>query len=427
MKWKLASGLILVSCVILQAAPVMAASSTTITGTVPLVTYDISVSNIGYHRATISWKTNGKATSQVFYDTEFHGDTANYAYHSAEDATLVTEHSIRLTGLSSETTYHYRVRSAISDTGAISDDYTFRTLSAGDGGDGDGGTAYYIETDLFGAEQGFRISRTGEILESIGATSADGMLTVYIPKGTIAKDKNDERLSGLEAAVNETPPSAPEGANIIRLPYDFRPAGATFDPPITLTWSYHPDTLPEGVAEEDLVIAYYDQDADKWVELDCTVDTENNSVTAKVSHFTTFAIMANLPPPPPLAAFAVSKLSISPTEVETGEEVTINIEVANIGGREGSHPVSLWIDGVLEETKEVTLAPGAVKIIAFAVTKGEPGTYMVKVDRFTDSFVVKERAAPPPPISKAINWQLVGGILAAIVLGLVIFLLVRRR
>lgn len=55
MKWKLASGLILVACVILQAAPVMAATDTTvITGTVPLVTYDVSASNIGYHRATIS-------------------------------------------------------------------------------------------------------------------------------------------------------------------------------------------------------------------------------------------------------------------------------------------------------------------------------------------------------------------------------------
>ncbi|GAH61463.1 unnamed protein product, partial [marine sediment metagenome] len=77
---------------------------------------DVSASSIGYHGATISWKTNGDATSQVFYDTVYHGDIGDYAYHTDVETTLVTEHSVRLTGLSSGRTYHYRVRSAIPDT-----------------------------------------------------------------------------------------------------------------------------------------------------------------------------------------------------------------------------------------------------------------------------------------------------------------------
>ena len=159
----------------------------------------------------------------------------------------------------------------------------------------------YVETNLFGLEADFRISRSGEIVKTIEATSADGNLTITIPKGTIALDKKGKPLGSLEVAVDKSPPDPPTGANIIGLAYDFGPLGATFDPPITFTWSYDPDTLPEGVAEEDLVLAYYDEVAGEWVELDCVVDTENDTITASVEHFTTFAIIGVVTPPPPPA------------------------------------------------------------------------------------------------------------------------------
>lgn len=124
------------------------------------------------------------------------------------------------------------------------------------------------------------------------------MVTVSIPKGTLALDEDGERLEILVIAVDETPPTPPEDAHIIGLAYSFEPEGATFDPPISVTWSYDPEALPQGVAEEDLVIAYYDQAAGEWVELDCVVDTENNIITASVSHLTTFAIIGAITPPP---------------------------------------------------------------------------------------------------------------------------------
>ncbi|GAJ23619.1 unnamed protein product, partial [marine sediment metagenome] len=154
------------------------------------------------------------------------------------------------------------------------------------------------KTDLFGIEGRFLISGEGEILKTIEATSEDGMLTITIPKGTIALEEDGKRLKGLEAVVDESPPDPPEDAHIIGLAYDFRPDGATFDPEITFTWSYDPDALPEDVAEEDLVLAYYDEDAGKWVELDCVVDTKNNIITASVPHFTCFAIIGAVTPPP---------------------------------------------------------------------------------------------------------------------------------
>ena len=128
MKWKLVSCVVVLACLVIQAMPVMADGSTDVTGTVPLVTSSVSVSNIGYSSATISWNTNGDATSQVSYDTVAHADIADYA-DSVTDDTLVTVHSIPLTGLSSGITYHYRVKSAINSDEAVSADYTFTTSS----------------------------------------------------------------------------------------------------------------------------------------------------------------------------------------------------------------------------------------------------------------------------------------------------------
>jgi len=180
-----------------------------------------------------------------------------------------------LTGLASSATCHYRVRSAVSGAEFVSDDYTFRTLTpAAPPRRGGGGFAptYYLDTDLFGVEESYRISYSGKILETIEATSTDVVLTVTIPKGTTAKDENGKRLKSLQTAVDETPPEPPEDAYIIGLAYDFGPDGATFDPPITLTRSYDPDALPEGVDEEDLVLAHYDEEAGEWVELPPVVD-----------------------------------------------------------------------------------------------------------------------------------------------------------
>ena len=155
-----------------------------------------------------------------------------------------------------------------------------------------------IKAKLFGVSFTFSIDKYGKILETIKFTSKDGKFTLTIPKGTIALDKYGDPLETLEADVDESPPDPPEDAHIIGLAYNFGPDGATFDPPITVEFTYDPDDLPEDLEdEEDLVIAYYDEDDDEWVELDCVVDTVNNTITASVSHFTTFAIIGAVTPP----------------------------------------------------------------------------------------------------------------------------------
>jgi hypothetical protein len=115
----------------LPAGQVRAATgSTAITGSVPLVIYEVSASKINHFTATIYWKTNGAATSQVFYDTVTHNTIVGYAYCTRERKALVEKHKITLSKLSPSTIYYYRVVSTAGDVESVSDEYTFTTLPA---------------------------------------------------------------------------------------------------------------------------------------------------------------------------------------------------------------------------------------------------------------------------------------------------------
>jgi Purple acid Phosphatase, N-terminal domain/Kre9/KNH-like N-terminal Ig-like domain len=124
--------LIAIVALCLPASVSAAGSTTRISGTIPLKIYNPMAANITDQGATITWSTNGNATSQVFYDTKFHNSTDEYAYHSPVDSTPVLQHSLALNGLSPGTTYHCRVKSVYGsgELVAISADFTFTTLPA---------------------------------------------------------------------------------------------------------------------------------------------------------------------------------------------------------------------------------------------------------------------------------------------------------
>ncbi len=90
----------------------------------PPVISNVQVTNITATGATITWTTNENADSKVDY-----GLTAGPPYTDTEtDGAMVTSHSIDLTGLSSGTTYHFRVRSGDgSGNEAFTSDAVFTT------------------------------------------------------------------------------------------------------------------------------------------------------------------------------------------------------------------------------------------------------------------------------------------------------------
>jgi len=254
-----------------------------------------------------------------------------------------------------------------------------------------------LEVDLSGDETKHVINRQGELQETVERISDDKMLILTLPEGTIALDEENEPLKRLEITIEEYPPPPPKEANFIGLvynfiglDYNFEPSGAIFIPSMAITFYYEDSMLPEGVAEEELILAYYNEELGEWVNLTSYVNTWANSVTTEISHLTTFAILSYLHP----AAFVASDLSITPDEVNTGEEVTISFTITNAGGITGSYEIPLKIDGAMEATQAVTLVGGISKEITFTTVKDTAGTYTVTANGLSGTFTVK--AIPKP-------------------------------
>jgi hypothetical protein len=87
-----------------------------------------TASNITGSSATIIWTTNEAATSRVEY-----GLTTGYGTSTALDPTLVTAHSVTITGLAPSTTYNWRVRSMdAAGNETVSANSTFATAAVSD-------------------------------------------------------------------------------------------------------------------------------------------------------------------------------------------------------------------------------------------------------------------------------------------------------
>jgi arabinogalactan endo-1,4-beta-galactosidase len=86
----------------------------------------VSASPITTSTATITWFTDEPATSQVEY-----GMTVSYGLSTTLDTSLVTGHSVNLSGLGTYTTYHYRVKAEdAAGNEAVSEDHSFTTSAA---------------------------------------------------------------------------------------------------------------------------------------------------------------------------------------------------------------------------------------------------------------------------------------------------------
>jgi hypothetical protein len=94
-------------------------------GAVPIgpVITSVTATNITGTSATITWTTSEPSTSQVNY-----GTTTGYGSSSILNATLVTSHSVTLSGLTPGVTYDYDAVSAnASNTSSTSANFTFAT------------------------------------------------------------------------------------------------------------------------------------------------------------------------------------------------------------------------------------------------------------------------------------------------------------
>ena len=88
------------------------------------------------------------------------------------------------------------------------------------------------------------------------------------------------------------------------------------------------------------------------------------------------------------------------------QEVTITADVTNSGGQEGSYTVILKINGETQATTEITLGAGESEQVDFTVSDNQAGHYLVVLGSLSGEFVS----------SLWLNWWVIGGIVAALIL-----------
>ena len=146
---------------------------------------------------TVTWTTDDPSTSRVIYDTVSHsvlGSAPNYGYPNSttEDSTLVTSHSVTITGLGTGTTYYYRVISHGSPEAVGSEhNFTVGLLFGPPGGPGDGLTPAGGGAPAGG---GGGAAPAGAVLGvAIGPFIETGVLGETTPSATLSQSKTTEK------------------------------------------------------------------------------------------------------------------------------------------------------------------------------------------------------------------------------------------
>ncbi|UCG54654.1 MAG: hypothetical protein JSV32_00070, partial [Dehalococcoidia bacterium] len=243
------------------------------------------------------------------------------------------------------------------------------------------------------------ISQSGELFDYIEALSLDSKLSLYIPSGTFARNINNVALRSIRITTLSEPPEVSENTEMIGLAYELTPAGANFDPPITLTIEYDTSEIPQGVSESYLIVAKWDEIEKKWVECESTVDLKAHTVSTKIDRFSIYTVMAIKHP----ANFTIADLKINPHEVTSGESISISVLITNIGYLTGSYPVTLKIDNEAVATKDVTLAGGTSQTVTFTTAKDITGTYSVNVNGLSGTFTLKRVHLPANFTTSTLN------------------------
>lgn len=271
------------------------------------------------------------------------------------------------------------------------------------------------------------MSGTGVLCEACIARDAAGKYVLELDKETQVILAGNTVPLLLRFRESSNRPPAPENTAIIGPVYEISayptsyatvPSPVTISPPAVLTLPYDPKGLPENATE----VYIADYDATKgWLAMASVPGAvaELGKAQGLASHFSPFAVLAKLAESQP-AKFEVSNLTASPYQVQPNQEVAIGIKVTNAGGKIGDYSLQLKVDGMLKSSKQVTIPAGTSQTFNFTITEGAVGRHQVEIAGQTGQFTVTE---PPSKM----NWWPVEGIIAALILGVGIWMMMRLR
>jgi len=379
-----------------------------------LVVNTVNASSITKDGVTLSGNLNSLGNNSSVALSFEYGLTTSYGSIAVGNPGTLTapgNFTAIISGLNPSTLYHYRAKGTGSSS-VYGVDLTFTTLASVEMP-----TIVQPQPITGVGEVTWTYAPTGYTPTTITINSADGKCTVIIDSGTLAlADQQATPLGVVTCKSAETTLPPPFDKNVVAQ-YELGPSGATFDPAVTVIMKYDPASLPTGVDESSLGLAYYNTSTNAWVNLGgIVVDEVNHTISGKTNHFTTFGFISGkgtspATPTTPVttattpvttidsqttARFTVSELKISSVTIDAGHPVNINVTVTNTGDSSGSYDLVMTVNGQLEATKTIVLSGKSNETVALNVIKTEPGTYTVKINDLVNSFTVREASNSSP-------------------------------
>jgi hypothetical protein len=230
----------------------------------------------------------------------------------------------------------------------------------------------------------------GILLDGVDADLIEGEVTLLIEAGTSCEDSSGDALAYIAVAEDPTPPAYAYG--IVVAAFTMQPSGAQFSPAIELGIAYGESALPDTVDAASLMVAWYDQQAGLWRELDTIVDAQRRVAYADVVHFSSVALLAPTAAPGP-ASFAVRDLTATPAQVAPLGKVLVSVTAENTGGTRGTYHLAVSLNDESAYEQDLVLGPRESRTVRFVLARSQPGVYRVEAAGLTSEFTVLAPAA----------------------------------
>jgi hypothetical protein len=411
---------------------------------------DLAVGNPNYTTLTLTWTSPqsnppnwGPATQyDIRYSlspitTEPEWQAATQLANPPLPSPPGSPETLLVIGLNTCTAYYFAIKAADA-TGTwipLSNSPQGTTLCYSGGG-GDIGVlpASYaacpitLAVDMQGNITTARMCNDGILCDACLAKDTSGKNTLELDKDTkvmLAGNIVPRLLTFRESSA--TPPTTENTVlvspvyefNAYSSPYETTPSPVTISPPARLILSYNPDKLPQNTTE--VFIANYDT-KEGWLPLAPVpgAGAEIGKAHGLLNHSSLFAVLANLGEPES-TKLKVSNLTINPSQAHLNQEITISVNVANTGGKNGDYSLELRIDGSVKSTTQVSIAASTSQTVNFTTTGDAFGKHRVEVAGLVSEFEVIEGAQP-----FKINWWLIGSV-TGVILVLAIWAIVGWR
>ncbi|MBN1188529.1 MAG: hypothetical protein JXA46_02140 [Dehalococcoidales bacterium] len=244
------------------------------------------------------------------------------------------------------------------------------------------------------------VADTGELLETLFATTPDQAFSLTIDSGTRLYISNEDRADGLPVQLDGI--TIPEKIVVSFLDEAYAPTlppgwinvspfidingvtggiihGISMDAPAHIVIQYDLSLLPDKV---DSLATFYYSPRYGWTQL-LTPEgfiAEAGQAAADADHFSLFVVLAREGKEPPLPAFfEISGLKVDPPRITIDQSSEVKFRVTNTGGIAGQYTVVVKVNDEIHKTQSVRLEAGESRQIHLILSPGINGVYSVEV------------------------------------------------